>query len=45
MSEPQVLAESRESSRRSLALSLAVGGSIAFLIFLAWLCWAAFTAV
>jgi hypothetical protein len=39
-SEQQAL----EGSRRSLALSLAIGGSIAFLIFLAWLCWAAFTA-
>ena len=45
MSEPQVaVAERNESTRRSLALSLAIGGSIALLIFLAWLCWAAFTA-
>jgi len=45
MSEQQVLIQERpEGSRRSLALSLAIGGSIALLIFLAWLCWAAFTA-
>ncbi len=47
MSEPQVAAagERDEGSRRSLALSFAIAGSIALLIFLAWLCWAAFTAV
>jgi hypothetical protein len=47
MSEQNVaVAERRdEGSRRSLALSFAIGGSIALLIFLAWLCWAAFTAV
>jgi len=44
--ENQVLAAGRdEGSRRSLALSLAIAGSIALLVFLAWLCWAAFTAV